>query len=107
MNNSIRTLISTLIVCSSMNLSGCAYGLQGDQEQQYQLGLAAYEAGDMDTAVKWLKKAATHRDNRTPIFIPTGNGDFRIQMEETGLSEAGHVGAQRLLEEIEEASHSN
>ena len=109
----------TLLVAFSASLSGCAYALQdcsklvgtsdynlclaenGDQEAQYQLGLAAYEAGNTDEAIKWLEKAAKRRDNRTPIFIPKGNsGDVRIEMRETGLSKPGHTGAQRLLEEI-------
>ncbi|MEZ5757151.1 MAG: hypothetical protein R3D86_02900 [Emcibacteraceae bacterium] len=75
----------------------------GDQEAQYQLGLAAYEAGDTDTAISWLKKSAKPRDNRTPVFIPKGNsGDVRIEMRETGLSKPGYIEAERLLEKINE-----
>ncbi|MCP5382197.1 MAG: hypothetical protein H6912_07485 [Kordiimonadaceae bacterium] len=73
----------------------------GDQEAQYQLGLAAYQAGNTDTAISWLEKSAKPRDNRTPVFIPKGNsGDVRIEMRESGLSKPGHIAAQELLDRI-------
>ena len=46
-------------------------------QKQYELGLAAYEADDMDVAIKWL---AAPEDNRTPVFIPEGGGDVRIEI---------------------------
>lgn len=109
-----------MLVGLPLSTSGCAYSLsscndfsgtakydeclaaQGHQEKQYELGLVAYRSGNMDDAIKWLKKAAEPRDNRTPIFIPKGNGDVRIQMQETGLSTPGHYGAQQLLDKIYE-----
>lgn len=116
MSFTIKFLIPIFLTAG---LSGCAYSLtdcskysgtseyneclaaQGDQQMQYVLGLAAYEAGDTDGAIKWLKLAAKPRDNRTPIFIPNGNnGDVRIELQETGLSKPGHYDAQELLEKI-------
>ncbi|MCP5382257.1 MAG: sel1 repeat family protein [Kordiimonadaceae bacterium] len=65
-----------ILVIPLLILSGCASEFQdcsqyagtaryteclaskGEQEAQYQLGVAAYKAMDMDTAIKWLKKAA-------------------------------------------------
>lgn len=116
-------LICLMIFGFTINFSGCAYGLtdcskyagtgeynqclasNGDQQMQYELGLAAYEAADTDAAIKWLEMAAKPRDNRTPIFIPNGNnGDVRIELQETGLSKPGHYGAQELLDKIYEGN---
>ena len=118
MQFTMKFLILIFIVA---NLSGCA-GLyscsrisdnpsaflecqakNGNPEAQYQMGLTAFNEGKIDNAVKWLKKAAKPRDNRTPIFIPSGNsGNVKIRMEETGLSKPGHFEAQQLLNKINE-----
>lgn len=67
-----------MIMGFSLPFSGCAYqfadcnkfvgsdfgkydeclAAQGNQKTQYKLGLAAYEAGDISLAIKWLEKAA-------------------------------------------------
>ena len=96
-------------------LCGCAGGFQdcgqyagtdwyteclvsnGDQEAQYQLGLAAYQAGDTDTAIKWLEKAAEITGERNSVSIPgTQLNSF------TGYGTLGNYDAQILLAKIYE-----
>ena len=104
-------------------LSGCTAGFQdcyqyagtekyteclasnGDQEAQYQLGLAAYQARNMDTAIKWLKKASKINRERMTLYT---NSDVAETLE-TGNYEPGHKGAINLLEKIlkEEAQNQN
>ena len=116
-------LLTFIIVLPIIWLSGCGHtghscdqflgtaeytpclASKGDQDAQYKMGRAAYEEGDIDEAVKWLKQAAKKRDGRIPIFIPEGSGgDVRIEMRESGLSKPGHKGSKRLLERINSES---
>ncbi len=121
MNNGARFLI---VACSILGgiypLFGCAYSLtdcstltgtaeydeclasQGNKHKQYELGLAAYEAGDVDTAIKWLEMAAEPIESDNMVYMPpVGGQSYGTVMrlpEQKGMP--GHIGAQKLLARI-------
>ncbi|MCP5382255.1 MAG: sel1 repeat family protein [Kordiimonadaceae bacterium] len=111
-----------ILVIPLLILSGCAAGFQdcgkyagtdnykicmasqGDKEMQYQLGLAAYKAMDMDTAIKWLKKAAEPVSDDKMMYMPPVGGQkygMVTRMPDTN-PKPGHPEAQKLLAKIYE-----
>jgi len=75
---------------------------QGNQQAQYELGLAAYGQGDYKVALKWLKLAATPNSGRTAVYMPPVGGATygTVMMMDTGQATAGHGQAQALLAEM-------
>lgn len=120
-----KTISTTLVVLTSVNLSGCetvvpmksctkligtseylsCAASAGDQESQFQLGIQYYDAGDISSAIKWLEYAAKVTHEKRLVYVEQGEGNFTMRDERTGNIIAGHTGAQRLLKKIsEEAS---
>ncbi len=111
-----KIIFIMILVGLSTSVSGCAYSLancndysgtakydeclasQGDKELQYQLGRSAYEEGNMDEAIKWLKKAAKKRREYMTIYT----GSDVAETLETGNYEPGHKEAIKLLIDIHE-----
>jgi uncharacterized protein Smg (DUF494 family) len=61
---------------------------QGNQQAQYELGLEAFNSGDIDTALKWLNRAAQSRPHSFPVYIPSGNSGFYMPVKTSnGTSE--------------------
>ncbi|MCP5381041.1 MAG: sel1 repeat family protein [Kordiimonadaceae bacterium] len=75
---------------------------QGDKEIQNQLGLTAYHAGDMNTAIKWLKKAAEPVSDDKLMYMPAVGGQkYGTVMRIPDKNPVpGHRGAQGLLARI-------
>jgi len=75
---------------------------QGNAQAQYELGLAAYELADYQTALKWLKLAAAPDSGRIPVYMPPVGGQKygTVMMMDSGRATAGHRAAQSLLAEI-------
>lgn len=95
--------------CSTLTGDRDAYvnciALQGDAGAQYELGLAAYEEKDYNTAISWFKKAAERRlegqdvNYASPITPQKYTSEYRKQVREML---PGHRGAQRMLADMYE-----
>lgn len=75
---------------------------QGNSPAQYELGVAAFEAEDFDTAISWLKRAARPKTSGMPSYIEptvTDRRDIRSILENEPYA-PGHTGALRLLVRI-------
>ena len=65
------------------------------------MGLEAFNSGDIDTALKWLNRAAQSRPHSFPVYIPSGNSGFYMPVK-TSNGTSGNVSAQLLLAKIYE-----
>ncbi|MBT6037543.1 MAG: sel1 repeat family protein [Kordiimonadaceae bacterium] len=75
---------------------------QGNQSSQYELGVAAYDAEDYKTAIKWFRRAARPKTSGMPNYIEptvTDRRDIRSILENDPPA-PGHSGAIRLLVRI-------
>ncbi len=75
---------------------------QGNQVAQYELGMAAFESGDYNTAINWFKRAAKPRATQDPLYLaPEPNRRRDLYFEEDQKPQLpGHRGAQRMLVRI-------
>ncbi len=114
------TIKFLILIVVSITLSGCA-GLyncsritdnpaafqecqakNGNSNAQYELGLAAYEIGNIETAIKWLKKAASPDTALSHIYMPPVGGQKYGSVLSLPKSNPypGHKEAQLLLSKI-------
>ena len=77
---------------------------QGNQVAEFELGMAAYEGEDYDTAIKWFKRAARPRSSQGPMYLedPARSRSERVFEEEIRPGLPGHNTAQRMLVKIYE-----
>ncbi len=89
--------------CNSLTNDRAGYRLcnanQGSEISQYELGVAAYDAKDYKTALKWLKRAANPRQeqNYSDLFSNDNNKYPKVIPENNLRIRPGHSGAQSLL----------
>ena len=76
--------------------------VQGNQTAQFELGMAAFEANDYDTAINWFKRAARPKASQEPLYLqPEQNKRRDLSFEEDRRPQLpGHRGAQRMLVRI-------
>jgi TPR repeat protein len=75
----------------------------GNQDAQYEMGRIAFDRGDTNTAIKWLKKAAKDTPEIITGFRDANNDSgFIVTQERTGNVKRGHYEARMLLIKIYE-----
>ncbi|MBL4601971.1 MAG: sel1 repeat family protein [Emcibacteraceae bacterium] len=77
---------------------------QGNQVSQFELGVAAFDAEDYDTAISWLKRAARTKapEGRSYLDPQAKSRRDLIFPEDVKLILPGHQASQRLLAKIYE-----
>ncbi|MBT5074719.1 MAG: sel1 repeat family protein [Kordiimonadaceae bacterium] len=120
MNRMARKIIFLMMLVGlSTSVSGCANSLQkcsalvgtvgynlclaehGNRKAQYEVGLSAYEAKDMEATIKWLEKAAKPNEGVKMVYMPAVDGQSYGTIK--SLPRNGHPGyreAQALLAHI-------
>lgn len=71
---------------------------QGDREAQYSLGVGALDMGQMDVALKWLKKAAEPDASNQSVYMPpVGSGKGKVLLVPSSNPNPGYKPAQIML----------
>jgi len=79
----------------------------GDKVSQYEMGFAAYQAGDIKTAKKWLSRSAYDEPKTLPIYSPPVGGEKSgtIIYVQRPMAMPGYYPAKELLKKIKNEDH--